>query len=144
MINKIKTIKAELSTRCALAGVPYSGLYPEDIAKVGNSFPIVLFESVSLESMKSSNNVMNPVYTCSIILLTQSGASKTEAHENTIFEIINQVYADNSLSGACTLTEPVNVEFNADIPLIASAYQADAIQCSRINFQFTYNDLRYI
>jgi hypothetical protein len=144
MINKIKAIKAELSTRCALAGVPYSGNYPEDIAKVGNRFPIVLFESLNLESLKSTNNVMNPVYTVSVILITQSGVIKTDVHENIVFDILNQVYKDNNLSGACTLTEPQNVQFNAEIPLITSAYQSDAIQCSRIDFQITYNDKRHI
>ena len=143
MTNKLKAIKAELSTRCALAGVPYSGNYPEDIAKIGNRFPIVLFESLNLESLKSTNNVMNPIYTVSVILVTQSGITKTDVHENTVIDIINQIYKDNNLAGACTLTEPLNVQFNADIPLISSAYQSDALQCSRIDLQITYNDNRY-
>ena len=129
--------------RCALAGVLYSDVYPEGISRLGNHYPAVLIESISIEPIITVNNVVNPVYTCAVILITQIGYEKTEYHENTVFNIINEIYRDNDLGGTCLQLEPVRIEFNAEIPIVQSAYQSDALQCSRIIFNIKYNDQRY-
>ena len=143
MINKLKDIKKEILNRCAIAGVLASDVYPEGISRLGNHYPAVLIESVSLEPFVTSNNIVNPVYTCAIILITQTGYEKTEYHENMVFSIINEIYKDNHLGGKCVSLELARVEFNSDVPIIQSAYQSDALQCSRITFNIRYNDQRY-
>lgn len=144
MINKLKFVKEEIARRCKLAGVPTTGEYPECIGRLPGHFPQVLIESNGIPDLtNTNNNITNYDYICTVILLTQTGHGKTPHHEDLVFRIINEIYKDTNLAGTCTRTQPVSIEFNADVPMVSSAYASGSIQASRTQFEFRLNDFRY-
>jgi len=141
--NKFKLIRDEIKSRLTLAGFDdFVGTYPDDIVNIGQRMPFALVQVKSANILNSANFIVEADAEVLVYIINRVGVAQAEGIEDLVVTAFNAIYTDDSLGGVSILTTPVDIDFDAQIPLVINTMQDYLTTVALLRFVIKINDVR--
>ena len=144
MVNKALTIITEIKTRLEADGLRVLR-YPDDIGRVGNTYPLILIKEGGKNFDRATGNRYEYDLPITLVLIGAYGTNRMSKMNDLQNQIYAALFADATLGGLAMNVNPISVdtgEIMKGSDLSAFAGHNEAASFREIQIQFRVQDAR--